>query len=461
MTEPADVDTTGRTESSRKDAQSRSDGLTWFLAAFVAMCAVVGAIYVARNSNKSDGQSSAVATTTEIHLTEYTISPQKITAHSGDRITVINDGTIQHDVIVSDTEAKVSRLAAGDKADLDLTGLEPGTYTVICSVAGHESLGMTATLEVVAGASNAVAAGADAGSTIKSQMAAAGMDEMAAAKVKAFPAKTKGTGDQPLAPTIEPDGTKVFELTADETDWEVEPGKVVQAMAYNGQIPGPRIQVATGDKVKVILHNKLEESTVIHFHGLLVPNAMDGVPDITQPPVKPGESFTYEFVARGLAVGMYHSHHDASVQVPAGLAGAFIIGELPKPAGPPVSQELVMVLNDSGPIGLTLNGKSFPATTPIVTKFGDRILLHYLNEGEMAHPMHLHGVPQLVIAKDGIPLPTPVGQDTILVGPGERYSVLVDATELGTWAWHCHILSHAERPDGMFGMVTALVVQEA
>ena len=117
-----------------------------------------------------------------------------------------------------------------------------------------------------------------------------------------------------------------------------------------------------------------------------------------------------------------------------------------------------MMLNDSGTIGLSLNGKSFPATAPVVAKQGDWVEVPYLNEGAMAHPMHLHGMAQLVIAKDGYPVPQPYQADTIMVGPGERYTVLIHATEVGTWAWHCHILSHSERADGMFGMVTALIV---
>jgi FtsP/CotA-like multicopper oxidase with cupredoxin domain len=115
--------------------------------------------------------------------------------------------------------------------------------------------------------------------------------------------------------------------------------------------------------------------------------------------------------------------------------------------------------SDAGAIGYSLNGKSFPATAPVAVKPGEWVLVHYLNEGVQAHPMHLHGLEQRVIAKDGIPLAQPYTADTINVSPGERYSVLVHADEPGVWAWHCHILPHAERSDGMFGMVTAMIVQ--
>ena len=177
------------------------------------------------------------------------------------------------------------------------------------------------------------------------------MDAMMTASIKAFPAKTAGLGGQVLQPAVQADGTKQYELTAAITPWEVAPGRVVQAWTYNGTVPGPTIHVNIGDQVRIILHNHLPESTVIHFHGLIVPNAMDGVPDITQPAVKPGQSFNYEFVAKGPAVGMYHSHDDSAKQVTSGLAGAFLVGVEPLPGGGHPAQEFPMVLNDAGPSG--------------------------------------------------------------------------------------------------------------
>jgi manganese oxidase len=118
-----------------------------------------------------------------------------------------------------------------------------------------------------------------------------------------------------------------------------------------------------------------------------------------------------------------------------------------------------MVLNDAGVIGFSLNGKSFPATEPYVAHVGDWIEVSYFNEGLQIHPMHQHQFPQLVIAKDGIPLDQPYWVDTLAVAPGERYTVIMNPNQAGTWVWHCHILNHVERETGMFGMVTALVVQ--
>ena len=283
------------------------------------------------------------------------------------------------------------------------------------------------------------------------------MDRHHEAGIKAFPAKTEGKGNQLMAPKLV-GGVKVFELTAREIQWETKPGKKVTAWAYNNQVPGPQIRVREGDRVRVVLHNELEESTAIHFHGLELPNDQDGVPFITQPPVKPGESYTYEFTVPNSGSHMYHSHHNAAVQVGNGLLGAFVVEPRDKSAEPKVDVDYVMVLND-GAHGFTLNGKDFPATEPIACKLGQTVRIRFMNEGMMIHPMHLHGMHMTVIAKDGWPQPMPWKCDTLNIAPGERWDVVVKATMPGTWAFHCHILSHAEAPQGMFGMVTVLVVQ--
>jgi manganese oxidase len=283
------------------------------------------------------------------------------------------------------------------------------------------------------------------------------MDAHHEKRVKAFPAKTTGQGNQPLAPKMDGD-VKVFELTTSKVKWEIEPGKFVDAWVYNQQLPGPEIRVTEGDKVRVVLRNDLEESTSIHFHGLRTPAAMDGVPFITQPPVKPGETFTYEFVAKPVGSHMYHSHHDAAKQVSLGLLGAFIVDPKDPSTRPAFDKEYTMILND-GPHSFTINGKSFPATEPLTAKLGQRVLVRYMNEGMMIHPMHLHGMPQEVIAKDGYLLPQPYLLDTLNVSPGDRWDIIITADEPGVWAFHCHVLTHAETSEGMFGMVTALIVE--
>ena len=288
--------------------------------------------------------------------------------------------------------------------------------------------------------------------------AAEAMDRMHEAGIKAFPAKTAGKGNQLLQPRMEK-GVKVYELTARKIRWETAPGQTVEGWAYNDQIPGPQIRVREGDRVRLILKNELPESTAVHFHGLEIPNDQDGVPFITQPPIKSGQSFTYEFTAPNPGSHMYHSHHNAATQVGLGMLGAFII----EPKDPlPIEQadiDYVLVMND-GMHGYTFNGKSFPATEPIVAKKGQKVRIRFMNEGMMIHPMHLHGMHMTVIAKDGWNTPAPWKCDTLNVAPGERYDVIVNCNNPGTWAFHCHILPHAESDHGMFGMVTALVVQK-
>ena len=271
---------------------------------------------------------------------------------------------------------------------------------------------------------------------------------------------TKGKGGIPLEPKIEGD-TKVFNLTLTNIEWETTPGNMEKARAYNGMVPGPEIRATEGDKVKIVVKNELEESTAVHWHGVIIENKLDGVPFITQPPIKPGETYTYEMTLRNSGTHMYHSHHNAMEQTNRGLLGAFII----EPKDPAkrylathnVTKEYTMVLNDTF-LGFTLNGKGFPATEALTAKKGEKILIRYMNEGEMAHPMHLHGIPMRVVAIDGYPLDSPYFCDTVSVAPGNRYDTIVDCTEAGAWAFHCHILSHAEARTGMFGMVTALVV---
>ena len=193
------------------------------------------------------------------------------------------------------------------------------------------------------------------------------MDTMHEKGVKAFPAKTEGVGGLPLP--FERDGdVKVFKIVCKEVDWEVEPGKRIKSMTYNGTVPGPEIRVTEGDKVRLVVWNALPQSTSVHCHGLHTPNNMDGVPYITQPVIKPGQEFVYEFVAKPAGTHMYHSHHNAAEQVAAGLLGPFIVEPKDKATQKwKFDREYTLILND-GPHGFTINGKSFPATAPVTAK---------------------------------------------------------------------------------------------
>jgi FtsP/CotA-like multicopper oxidase with cupredoxin domain len=186
---------------------------------------------------------------------------------------------------------------------------------------------------------------------------------------------------------------------------------------------------------------------------------MDGVPFITQPPIKTGETFIYEFTAKPAGSHMYHSHHNATDQVGRGMLGAFIVDPLDPAQRYQVDQDIIWISNDALG-GFTINGKGFPATTPIVAQLGQRVLIRFMNEGIMMHPWHLHGMPMRVVARDGYPLGSAAFTcDTLGVNPGERWDVIIDCDNPGAWAFHCHILPHAEGPKGMFGMVNALIVQ--
>lgn len=268
---------------------------------------------------------------------------------------------------------------------------------------------------------------------------------------------TKGIGNVVLQPEMDGD-IKVFRITCDEVDWEVSPGKVIKARGYNKMLPGPIIRATEGDRVRIVVTNNLTESTAVHWHGLYVPNNMDGVPYVNQDPIKPGATFTYEFPLRNSGTHMYHSHHNSMDQVNRGLLGAFIVDPRTPASYPAHDREYIVVLNDLN-LGFTINGKGFPATQAFVAKKGERVIFRWMNEGVMHHPMHLHGMAMQVFAKDGYPVNPPQYCDTLDIAPGNRYDALVEATEEGVWAFHCHVLSHAEGPDGMFGMVTALVVE--
>jgi len=261
----------------------------------------------------------------------------------------------------------------------------------------------------------------------------------------------------PLKPKLDGD-VKVFELTVDEIEQKIDEKMApVAGLGYNGQWPGPTIRVTEGDKVRAIFKNNLKETTGVHFHGIDFGNFfMDGVPFVTQLPIPPGESFTYEFVASPAGSMMYHSHHNASDQVGRGLLGAFVID--PKVPTVKYDREYIWISNDTLG-GFTINGHGFPAVVPVLAAVGEKVLVRYMNEGIMMHPWHSHGNTQRVVARDGRPLGTAeFSCDTLGVNPGERHDVVITAERPGIWAYHCHILPHVEGQNGMFGMVTSLIV---
>ncbi len=438
------------------------------------LLAVVGFGFGMRAIDKSEEKSVAAgvvgagaggaATTADISLKEFSIND--VSVAEGGMLQLSNDGAVPHNFVIEGTDVKTADINAGGSDMLMLDGVKPGTYTVYCNIAGHRSAGMEAQLTV--GGGGAVAGGTSEPADTMDYKA---MTDAMMSTMSQYPAATEGVGNPILEPTeVKADGTKVFDLVAAITPWEVSPGKIVDAWTYNGVVPAPSIHLEVGDKAEFRLKNDLPIATDMHLHGLNTEMQFDGVAPITQGLINPGESFTYEYIADEVAVAMYHPHFHSQIGLPNGMFGTIFVGQVPIPTGATIggveipaditiAQDFPMVLNDSGVIGLTLNGKSFPATAPIVANDGDWILLHYFNEGTMSHPMHLHQFDQIVIAKDGFPLDSPYLVDTLNVAPGERYSVLVHLDKPGTWVWHCHILPHVEGDQGMFGMVTAVVVK--
>jgi manganese oxidase len=305
-----------------------------------------------------------------------------------------------------------------------------GSYSYVCGP--HVSMGMAAGLTVTGGESSG--------------------EPTAAAPSAARPEITGVQGLQPLE--YEMDGSvKVFRLTAEKIRWETKEGTLVDAMAYNRMVPGPVIRVMQGDNVRIIVTNAMDEPHTTHWHGLFVPNNMDGVPGISMDPIAPGDSFTYEFVAQPHGTRLYHSHFNAMTQEGRGLYGMFIIEEKNAPAERRSDREEIMLLADG--MGYVINGKEFPMTEPIHMKLGERVRVRMANLGAMYHPMHLHGGFMTIIAKDGFPLPAPQDVNTISIAPGETYDVILAPQFGGTWIWHCHVLAHATGPKDTDGNETA------
>jgi FtsP/CotA-like multicopper oxidase with cupredoxin domain len=295
---------------------------------------------------------------------------------------------------------------------------------------------------------------------------------------RAIPALEAAAGD--LAAGGEPQ-LREFTLTASEFDWALMEDTVVRAWGYNGQVPGPEIRVREGDQVRVTLVNSLPVPTTIHWHGVNVPNAMDGVAGLNQAPVDPGASFVYEFVAIPAGTRWYHSHTDPALQTPLGLYGPLIIE--PRGGGEHYDRDYSYILAEwdaeltpavaagtaprgsgdrslrGGELGsdyFLLNGRMHGAVPPIVVKTGERVLLRLYNAGSLPHAFHTHGHSFTIVATDGNPVPAAARwtKDTVLIGPAERYDLALDATNPGVWMVHCHMEHHMAN-----GMMTLLAYE--
>lgn len=290
-------------------------------------------------------------------------------------------------------------------------------------------------------------------------------------------------GDQPLSPVME-DGVATYELETSVIEWSILADQPMLAYTYNGQVPGPRITLTEGDRVRFRVTNNLPESTTVHWHGLVVPNEMDGPAEITQPPIEPiepSESFTYEFTVSQAGTFFYHSHDHPDRQQALGLYGALIIEPQDPAAAPQADQEVVVQLQEwleregytypampmegAMPNFFTINGKAYPDTQTVRATVGERVLVRFIGSNSgFIHPMHIHGGPFTIVATDGVAVP-PEAQfekDTINVAPGERYDVIWTARAPGKWLLHCHINHHTTNDnvevDGAGGLTMIIEV---
>ena len=269
------------------------------------------------------------------------------------------------------------------------------------------------------------------------------------------PKATENFGGRVLEPQLV-DGVPTYDLYVKKVMWDTGGGAWKEAFTVNGTVPGPELRLKEGQLTRFRVHNELDEPTSIHWHGIILPAEQDGVAHLTQDPIEPGETFTYEFSPGPPGTKMYHSHFNGAQQTHNGMYGPIIIEpKNPEHATHPsqYDRDFTLIIGDAG-LGLVMNGKGFPYNEPMRVKAGERFLLRMINLGAGNHPMHLHGHDYHVVAKDGNPIAQPMEFNTVDIAPGETYDLKVKANNPGSWLFHCHILPHAEGPDGMFGLTS-------
>ena len=259
-------------------------------------------------------------------------------------------------------------------------------------------------------------------------------------------------------------GVKEFHLVAEPVVREIAPGMKANLWGYNGQSPGPTIEVVEGDKVRIFVTNKLPEDTTIHWHGQTLPNGMDGVTGLTQKPIHPGKTWVYEFEAKRAGTFMYHPHADDMLQMAMGMMGSWITHPR-DPMQHKVDRDYVFLLNaydiDPGSYSpkvntmlefnlWTWNSRSFPGISPLLASKGDRVRIRAGNLTMTNHPLHLHGHSVEVTGTDGgwIPPTARWPEVTVDIAPGQMRAIEFNTTEPGDWAFHCHKLHHTMGPMG-------------
>ena len=263
------------------------------------------------------------------------------------------------------------------------------------------------------------------------------------------------TPDVPQLPWRMDGNVKEFHLVAEVIKRELAPGREVHLWGYNGSVPGPTIQVNQGDGVRIIVDNHLPEITSMHWHGFEIPHNMDGAPGTSQKPIPPGGRFIYEFTLHQAGTFFYHSH--MAMQEMMGMIGAFIMHPR-KPYQPRVDKDFAIVMQEFSVLPnnlvpnsmsmefnwLTFNGKSGPATTPLIVRLNDRVRIRLINLGMDHHPIHLHGHTFVVTGTEGgrQPVTTWGPKNTVLVGVAEACDIEFVANNPGDWMVHCHLPHH-------------------
>jgi FtsP/CotA-like multicopper oxidase with cupredoxin domain len=255
------------------------------------------------------------------------------------------------------------------------------------------------------------------------------------------------------------DGVKVMHLVAEEVDHEFAPGLRAKCWGYNGRTPGPTIEAVEGDRLRIYVTNHIPAPTTVHWHGLRIPNGMDGVNGLTQPAIAPGETFRYQFTVPNAGTFMYHPHFDEMTQQGLGMMGMFVVHPRQREKVP-ADRDYVIMLSEwridpgasrPNPIEmvdfniLTMNSKAYPATQPLVAKMGERVCIRFGNLGAMDHhPIHLHGFQALLTETDGGPIPEAArhSANTVLVPVGSTRAFEFIADNPGDWAMHCHMTHH-------------------
>jgi FtsP/CotA-like multicopper oxidase with cupredoxin domain len=253
-------------------------------------------------------------------------------------------------------------------------------------------------------------------------------------------------------------GVKVGHLVAEEFEHTFAPGLVGRCWGYNGSTPGPTIEANEGDRLRIYVTNKLPEPTTVHWHGIILPNGMDGVAGLNQKPIPVGETWVYEFTVRHPGTYMYHPHYDEMTQMALGMAGMFIVH--PRAEERRVDRDFALMTHEyklnvgaarpdpnamSDFNVLTFNSKAFPGTEPLVVGVGERVRIRLGNLSPMDHhPVHLHGLSFEVTATDGgvVPVSARYPETTVLVPVGSTRVIEFTPTEPGDWAMHCHMTHH-------------------